>query len=61
MQVLYDTFDVPAPQEFVERTAMITRKRKHTEKLEVDPKQKKYKVQYVVNSPERGAEVNTKE
>lgn len=54
MQVLYDIFEVPATQEYVECTRMITRKRKRTEKQEVDPKIKKYKIKYVGNSPERG-------
>lgn len=27
MQVLYDIFDVPTPQKFIERTSMVTRKK----------------------------------
>lgn len=47
MQGLYDICDVPITQEFVERTSVIISKRKHTEKPEVDPERKKYKVQCV--------------
>lgn len=43
MQVLNVAFNVATPQEFVEHTTAITRKRKRTKKLEVDTKRKKYK------------------
>lgn len=55
IKVLDDIFKVaPTHKEFVERTSMITRKRKRAEKLEADPKPRKYKVQYVANSLVRG-------
>lgn len=41
MEVLYDMFDVPTPQE-VKPKCNSTRKRKQLEQLEVVPKQKKY-------------------
>lgn len=41
IQVLYDIFGVPISQEFVERTSMIARKRKRSEKSRGWPKMKK--------------------
>lgn len=41
IQVLYDIFGVPISQEFVERTSMIARKRKRSEKSTGWPKMKK--------------------
>lgn len=41
MQVLHDTFDMPTLQEFVERTSMIIKKRKRTEKTKKKKTQNK--------------------